>query len=126
MLRNINLVGEGRAADCAQIDVYDQMILNGVRFGDSPRARELDRVTLAVLKGDCIDLEPFSQSYGKRSGRIQPSAQQHNRFFPQGHTKTALQRQSRIARLLIQPGIPDDSCLPRGLARVIVFLRATR
>ena len=75
VLGDVDVRGQGRAAEGPQVDVDDHVLDPGCR-GQGRRGGELDVVTLAVAERHGVDRIVIAASEGQAGGRIQPAREQ--------------------------------------------------
>ena len=78
VLGHLDVGGQRRAAEDAQVDVADDVPRDALRLRDALRGLEFDRVALAVAEAQRVGLEALVLRDRQHGGRVESSAQQHD------------------------------------------------
>ena len=74
MLRHFDLIGERRAADRSQIELYQPMRFSLQKSGDTGGRVELSHMALAIIKAQRMQLEALLLGDRRRGGGIDAAA----------------------------------------------------
>ena len=88
-LRDLDVAGERRAAELAQVDVDDDVVLHAQRGRDAGRGLEFDLVALAVAEGHGVDVEALGLGDRECGGGVEAAAQQADGFLRCGAHRRA-------------------------------------
>ena len=80
-LRDVDVTGQCRAAELAQVDVDDDVVLHAGGSRNSCGGFEFDLVALAVAEGHRVDVEAFGLGDCECGGGVEAAAQQADGFL---------------------------------------------
>src|SRR5262249_19947340 len=79
--RNINIVGQRRAAEDRAVDLHHAMFFRAEQFGDFRCRFELAPMPLAIIKRERVRFVAQVACDRERRGRIKTAAEKNNRVF---------------------------------------------